>query len=194
MTETFKSVYSKYNNILKPLIAEQEARQEVFALPLLDNLAEMFDNVAMADGAGNEEGMQKFLSRSSLMLDVCISQCYQYLVASLLDDIEKFEKQAPKKVRYHLDGGNFCGKYEPLRDEVSSLISKSGGMTDVAALPIYEKAYHSLKKLSELISQQTGSMIIANYEKESWMKTILRKVLAILISLLVGVVLGLIIG
>lgn len=194
MKETFKSIYSKYNNVLKPLIAEQEARQEAFALPLLDNLAEMFDNVAMADGAGCEEEYDKYLSHSSIMVDVCISQCYQYLIASYLDDIRKFEKQAPQKIRYRLDNGLFCGKYEPLRNEVSALVSKSIGMDDVTALPLYEEAYANLKKMSGLVLQQTGSLIIARYEKETWLKTIVGKAMAIAISLIVGFVLGLIIG
>ena len=194
MKETYKSIYSKYNNILKPLIAEQEARQEVFALPFLDSLAEMFDNVAMADGAESEEEMNRYLYQSSLMVDTCISQCYQYLIASYLDDIKKFEKQAPPKIRCRLNHGGFCGKYEPLRTEVSTLISKSASIDDVEALPIYEKAYDNLHKMSKLVLQQTGSLIIANYEKESWLKTIIGKVIAIAISLLVGIILGLLIG
>lgn len=193
MTETFKSIYSKYNNVLKPLVAEQEARQEVFALPLLDNLAEMFDNIAMADGAKSEDEINRFLERSSFMVDTCISQSYQFLIASYLDDIRRFEKQAPETVRYRLDKGEFCGKYEPLRSECRDLISKATDMDEVAALPVYEKVYCNLKKMSDLIFTQTGSLIIASYEKESWMKNIFGKVLAIVISLIVGVVLGLII-
>lgn len=48
MNSDFSELYSRYNDVLKPLVSEIEGRLEQFEEPLLKNLFYFFDSLVLA--------------------------------------------------------------------------------------------------------------------------------------------------
>jgi hypothetical protein len=190
MKLTYNDLYKRYNNVLKPLISEQEGRLETFAEPLLHSLSSMLDSVALADSyQGNEHDLR--LNSANEALDLSISLSYQYLIFALKSEMEKFEDRVSKDAREKLGGGRFIGQYTELRRKSLSIIEKCKNKNnDLESLPLYKEAYENMTELERLINEYNTEVIIAENEKRSWYCKIILKFLGIVISVGVGYFVG----
>lgn len=121
MKAAYRTLYEKYNTILKPLISEQEGRLETFAVPLLESLSCMLDAVSLADACDNDVQKSKYVKVADEALNLSISYSYQYLIYALQKEIDTFEERAPKSVRNRIDGGKFVGPYESQKKSIVHL-------------------------------------------------------------------------
>jgi hypothetical protein len=191
MKAAYRTLYEKYNNVLKPLISEQEGRLETFAAPLLESLSRMLDAVSLADSCDDDVQRSEYVKVADEALDLSISYSYQYLIYALQKNVEAFEEKAPQSVRNRIDGGRFVGPYESQKNEIVQLLHTCDLQNDdIKSLPLYKNVYHQLIELERLINDHHTELVIAEGGKESWMKTIMLKGLSIVISILVGVIVG----
>lgn len=191
MKAAYRTLYEKYNSVLKPLISEQEGRLETFAVPLLESLSCMLDAVSLADACDDDEHKSEYVKVADEALDLSISYSYQYLIYALQKNIEAFEEKAPQSVRNRIYGGKFVGPYESLKNNIVELLKKCDQQNDdILSLPLYKKAYHQLIELEQLVNAHHTELIIAEEGKKSWMTAVLLKGLSISISVFVGFVVG----
>lgn len=117
MEERLRVIYLRYNNELKPLIAEQELRMSAFEEPLLLNLSIMFDFLSQAQLDGGDRSV--ILEKMNSILSVCISQSYMYVGTAIKEDIKRFEKANSNKEIAKYNNGIFVGEYVELKKKYS---------------------------------------------------------------------------
>ena len=190
MKLAYNDLYERYNNILKPLISEQEGRLETFAEPLLHSLSSMLDAVALADSSSDEE-KDKLLVTAKGALDLSISLSYQYLIFALKKKIVEFEERVPKDIREKLNAGRFIGKYAELTEKAHSLMDECKSKNnDLECLDLYREAYENMTEIERLINENYAETLIAEKEKRSWYIKVIIKVASVLISVVVGYYVG----
>lgn len=69
MASTISDIYRRYDNTLRPLVSEIEGRNESFEEPLLNDVASMFDALALSESDMLGEERDKQLERASSYLD-----------------------------------------------------------------------------------------------------------------------------
>ena len=191
MKAAFRSLYEKYNLVLKPLISEQEGRLETFAAPLLESLSRMLDAVSLADACDEDLQKTEYIKVADEALDLSISYSYQYLIYALQKNIEAFEEKAPQDVRNRIDGGKFAGPYESQKKSIVQLLKTCDQQKDdIRSLPLYKDAYYQLIELERLVNAHHTELVIAEEGKKSWIKDLVLKGGSIAISIIVGYVVG----
>lgn len=191
MKAAYRTLYEKYNTILKPLISEQEGRLETFAVPLLESLSCMLDAVSLADACDDDVQKSKYVKVADEALNLSISYSYQYLIYALQKEIDTFEERAPISVRIRIDGGKFVGPYESQKKSIVHLLKACNQQSDdIKSLPLFEDAYYQLIDLERLVNAHQTELVIAEEGRKSWKKDFALRGLGIVISILVGNVVG----
>ncbi len=80
MEDRIREIYSRYNDELKPLVAEQELRMSAFEEPLLLNLSKMFDFLSQALSSDKEEQRREILQKMDNILTLAQTVCTQIFV------------------------------------------------------------------------------------------------------------------
>lgn len=155
MQTLISDLYTQYNKTLRPLVSEIEGRNEYFEEPLLQELAQMFDAMALAESVElSDDEKTDMLELASRSMDLCISHSYQYLIRSLDEKIRVFEKRCKASDRNILDGGKFIGKYVALRDSARDTVRIARAKDDASAMLDYRLAYENYSKIERLIDRQ----------------------------------------
>lgn len=177
-------LYNRYNHTLRPLVSEIEGRIEHFEEPLLINVASMFDSIALSDGVNADT--ETSLEQASCYLDLCISLSYQYLIKSLDEKVNAFEKRCSSSDRNILDGGNFIGRYRQLKDEAYNHTRIGREKDDINAISDYAKAYRAYSNIEKLIDRELPVQIMQHTRSSSRVWTILGWIISIVISVAFG--------
>lgn len=94
MEEDIKNLYKVYNTVIKPLIAEVEARTEQFPLPLFNEIRALHDHISRCYSDDvTEEQIEKNIEKGNRHVIRIILDCYKYLNLSLHDSVMLFERQ-----------------------------------------------------------------------------------------------------
>lgn len=94
MEEDIKNLYKVYNTVIKPLIAEVEARTEQFPLPLFNEIRALHDHISRCYSDDvTEEQIEKNIEKGNRHVIRIILDCYKYLNLSLHDSVMPFERQ-----------------------------------------------------------------------------------------------------
>ena len=171
--EELVSLYDKYLNELKPLVAEYEARNENFVASLLNDLPVMFDNVVLfnVDGANKK----KYLDKANECLNNSINTLKHYLTASMMENVTLFQSRYPKEFLMTLNRGQFYGEFEELETDVRCYKKTNP-----------EKAYNSLRRMEEMINTCDLDVLTKNFIFDNKRTTIFKWVITILSSLVVN--------
>lgn len=114
--EKIQGLYKDYNAVIKPLIAEVEARIEQFPLPLFNEIRALHDHISrcytdgITDKQISEETEKAHRHVVRIMLD-----CYKYLNLTLHDSLLLFERQTKHVDLTVLKDGTFYPAYKLLR-------------------------------------------------------------------------------
>lgn len=183
MNSDFSELYSRYNDVLKPLVSEIEGRLEQFEEPLLKNLFYFFDSLVLAASVSEKDKAQ-YLFQGSDYLDTCISVSYQYLIYSLEIKVLSFEKQT-RNVKVELfEDGHFIGKFADLKQKAEGAV-RNGVHTanHVEGLPFYQEAYMYYLELEKMVDKQNPNLIscrktTSDVEVFQWVSGVAASVLA----------------
>ena len=155
MDKRIVGLYTDYNNVIKPLIAEVEARTEQFPLPLFNEIRALHDHISRcySEGATNdsiEEDVVKAQRHSlRIMLD-----CYKYLNLTLHDEVTLFERETKHIDLTVLQNGTFYPKYKEMRSNAIKLVRKAKTeepLDSVKALDTYQLSYNAYTEIETLI-------------------------------------------
>lgn len=155
MDKRIVGLYKDYNNVIKPLIAEVEARTEQFPLPLFNEIRALHDHISRcySEGATNdsiEEDVVKAQRHSlRIMLD-----CYKYLNLTLHDEVTLFECETKHIDLTVLQNGTFYPKYKEMRSNAIKLVRKAKTeepLDSVKALDTYQLSYNAYTEIETLI-------------------------------------------
>jgi len=149
-------LYTIYNETIKLLIAEYEAREEQFPLPIFNEIRAYNDHVAQLYRTGiSEEKQKEELSRAERHIKRIVFDCYKYLNVSMHDSLERFEKQTRHVDFTLVRDGEFFPQYKRLRREATQLklsARKIESANNGEAFTRYEQAYIKYNELEEFIS------------------------------------------
>lgn len=172
--------YKTYNEVIKPLIAEIEARFEEFPLPLFNEIRAFNDHVAQCytNGVTNDR-IKVEINKADAHLKRIIFDCFKYLNVALSDKIKQFEKQTRNIDLTIIDNGLFYPKYRQLSksaiDKVREARKKESKDND-SALTKYQEAYNTYCDLENLIENSTQDV------KWARAKHLIRKTLKFLLG------------
>lgn len=151
------ALYREYNTVIKPLIAELEARTEQFPLPLFNEIRALHDHIArcysekISSSQVDSEIHKAERHVTRIMLD-----CYKCLNLSLHDGVLLFERQTKYVDLTVLQDGIFYPKYKSLRMEAAKMVRKAKTLESLdtqMALDTYQNSYNLYCDLEKLIEE-----------------------------------------
>lgn len=174
-----KECYSQYCGIIKPLIAEIEARAEAIPLPIFNEIRAFNDHIARcyyqnpSQAYINEqiEKAQRHITRITL-------DCFKCLDALLYARIALFDQQTKNIDLTVIDNGTFYPKYCNLKQEALLLVEqakKTEAINIDESLSIYQNAYNRYNDLVELILRNSETVRWARrrFKIRRWLTPIL---------------------
>lgn len=125
------ALYKEYNMVIKPLIAELEARTEQFPLPLFNEIRALHDHIA---------------------------RCYSERISSnqVDSEIHKAERQTKNVDLTVLQNGTFYPKYKTLRTKATKMVRKAKSLESLdtqSALDTYQNSYNLYCDLENVIEE-----------------------------------------
>lgn len=151
------ALYKEYNMVIKPLIAELEARTEQFPLPLFNEIRALHDHIARCYSeriSSNQVDSEIHKAESHvtrIMLD-----CYKCLNLSLHDEVLLFERQTKNVDLTVLQNGTFYPKYKTLRTKATKMVRKAKSLESLdtqSALDTYQNSYNLYCDLENVIEE-----------------------------------------
>ena len=151
------ALYKEYNMVIKPLIAELEARTEQFPLPLFNEIRALHDHIArcyserISSNQVDSEIHKAERHVTRIMLD-----CYKCLNLSLHDEVLLFERQTKNVDLTVLQNGTFYPKYKTLRTKATKMVRKAKSLESLdtqSALDTYHNSYHLYCDLENVIEE-----------------------------------------
>lgn len=147
-----ETLYKIYNEEVKPLVAEIEARFEEFPEPLL---AEMFFfNDYMAQGYREpvtEEQFEESIKSAFAHLEKVKLYLYIYLNAALVQAIELFEEQTRNVDMKDINDGEFLKEYSEMKKEAENKLKhaqeREEWLSVEVASALYKESYQDYRKL-----------------------------------------------
>jgi hypothetical protein len=165
LQSSLRETYKVYNEVIKPLIADIEARIEKFPLPLFNELRALNDHIAQCYRDDiTDEGIKDEIKKAKRHTSRIILDCYKYLDVSIFLDIEKFERQTKYVDLTAINNGDFFQEYKKFRNgatvavrEAKKVESSNNGL----AMEKFQEAYNSYCELEVLILNNMGNVIWA---------------------------------
>lgn len=151
------ALYKEYNMVIKPLIAELEARTEQFPLPLFNEIRALHDHIArcyserISSNQVDSEIHKAERHVTRIMLD-----CYKCLNLSLHDEVLLFECQTKNVDLTVLQNGTFYPKYKTLRTKATKMVRKAKSLESLdtqSALDTYQNSYNLYCDLENVIQE-----------------------------------------
>lgn len=155
--EHIVELYKDYNTIIKPLIAEIEARMEQFPLPLFNEIRALHDHIARCYSDGMTlERKKKEIQKAHRHIVRIVLDCYKYLNLTLHDSLLLFERQTKNVDLTVLKNGMFYPEYKSLRIKAIQTVRKAKSwesMDSDSALNIYQESYNLYTQIETLIDE-----------------------------------------
>lgn len=198
MDKRFEVLFRKYNDQLKPLVAQIEGRYEKFETPLLENLMVYWECIVVLHQTGLEQD-EVLLQEADEKLNESISQSYVYMVGTYQDEVKSFEKHTSKRMRLLFDNGDFIGDYNKLKKTACDNVKltkktrhrnwylKHGNPDFVQSYQWNEAAYNAYRELSERISGQNTTTLLHQSLTHSTIWSAVGWIASVAISVLAGV-------
>lgn len=120
------ALYRDYNMVIKPLIAEVEARTEQFPLPLFNEIRALHDHIARCySDTITETQIDSEIHKAECHVTRIMLDCYKCLNLSLHDEVLLFEKQTKHIDLTVLQNGTFYPKYKALCMKAIQIVRKA---------------------------------------------------------------------
>lgn len=87
-------------------------------------------------------------------LDLSISHAYQYLIKSLDEKKNAFERKCNLSDLDMLDGGKFVGEYSEYKRKAKTSVRTGRQKDDITVLHDYEAAYMAYTRIEEMIDSE----------------------------------------
>ena len=184
------ALYQDYNTVIKPLIAEVEARTEQFPLPLFNEIRALHDHISRcySDNVSSEQ-IDSEIHKAERHVVRIMLDCYKCLNLSLHDEVLLFEKQTKHIDLPVLQDGTFYPRYKTLRMKAIQTVRKAKSLESQdtnAALDTYQQSYNVYSELETMIDSVTPDLHWARIRFS--VRRLLQVVLWILSAIASGVI------
>lgn len=184
------ALYQDYNTVIKPLIAEVEARTEQFPLPLFNEIRALHDHISRcySDNVSSEQ-IDSEIHKAERHVVRIMLDCYKCLNLSLHDEVLLFEKQTKHIDLTVLQDGTFYPRYKTLRMKAIQTVRKAKSLESQdtnAALDAYQQSYNVYSELETMIDSVTPDLHWARIRFS--VRRLLQVVLWILSAIVSGVI------
>lgn len=184
------ALYQEYNTVIKPLIAEVEARTEQFPLPLFNEIRALHDHISRcySDNVSSEQ-IDSEIHKAERHVVRIMLDCYKCLNLSLHDEVLLFEKQTKHIDLTVLQDGTFYPRYKTLRMKAIQTVRKAKSLESQdtnAALDAYQQSYNVYSELETMIDSVTPDLHWARIRFS--VRRLLQVVLWILSAIASGVI------
>lgn len=181
-------LYNTYNQVIKPLIAEIEARSQNFPLPIFNEIRAFNDHIAQCylDDVA-EEQIDKEIHKAERHIVRIVLDCYKYLIVFLDERIVRFEKQTRHIDLTLIDNGEFYPKYRRLRKECVQKVrnaKRKESQDNGSSIELFEEAYNLYTDLEDLIEEKAQDV---NWARKKFK---IRKLLKIFLWLTAAILSG----
>ena len=155
MDKRIVGLYKDYNSVIKPLIAEVEARTEQFPLPLFNEIRALHDHISRcySEEATNDSIEEEVVKAQRHSLRIMLD-CYKYLNLTLHDEVILFERETKHIDLTVLQNGTFYPKYKEMRSNAIKLVRQAKSeesLDSVKALDTYQLSYNAYTEIETLI-------------------------------------------
>ena len=156
------ALYQDYNLVIKPLIAEVEARTEQFPLPLFNEIRALHDHIARCySDTITEVQIESEIHKAERHVTRIMLDCYKCLNLSLHDEVLLFEKQTKHIDLTVLQDGTFYPRYKTLRMKAIQTVRKAKSLESQdtnAALDAYQQSFNAYSELETMIDSVTPDL------------------------------------
>jgi hypothetical protein len=188
--EQISSLYNTYNEVIKPLIALYEAREEQFPTPVFNEIRAFNDHIAKCHLKKIDENqINEEIKLAERHIFRIIFDCYKFLNVSFHKEINIFENETRNIDLTLIDNGEFYPNFKRLKNSAIQYVrtAKKNESFDIQkSFTNYENAFNAYSEIVELISHKKTDVNWAR--KKHSLKKILKFVLWILSALLSGLV------
>lgn len=179
-------IYRRYNGTLRPIISEIEGRNESFPGGLLNDIAAMYDTIALCESEKNDDARNQMANRALTYFKLGVSHGYQYLIQNLDERMHEFDKKCSPSVQAVIDDGRFIGEYGKLQKEAGERVRIGRRKDDVEALADWEAAYNLYIMIEKMIDRKIPVQIMQHTRKKSIFWIITGYAVSIVISVILG--------
>lgn len=165
--ERLTPLYSKYNNVIKPLIAEIEVRFESFPTSIFNEIRAFNDHVSRCYLKPNdEEWINNQIHKAEGHIERIILDCYKFLNVSLYDSvIKKFDKEYKGVDLSSINNGDFLIQHKKITREIIVRLkeakSKEVSEDKSESIAIYEEVHNKYTELEDLIEKNCRNLFWA---------------------------------
>ncbi len=188
--EKIAALYVNYNEVIRPLISEIEARQEIFPAPLFNEIRAFNDHIARCYLSGKKEvQINEEISKADGHINRITLDCFKYLDVFLFEKVKRFERNTRNIDISVLDNGAFYPDFCQLQKEAVKYVreaKKTESFDIVKSLNLYQFAYNTYCKLEEKIDDKSGEIQWAKIRFS--VKRVIKTTLWILAALISGLV------
>lgn len=159
MEERIHDLYLKYGTVVKPLMAEIEAKGERMPLPIFNEIRAFNDHIARCHYLSlDDKNKSNEYDKAERHIVRMTLDCFKCLNLILFDKVTLFERQTRNIDLTVLDNGNFYPSYRRLKTEAASTVKeakKAEGVDIDKALSLFQQAYNTYSELEVLIDNHT---------------------------------------
>jgi hypothetical protein len=152
-------LYLTYNTVIKPLIAEVEARMEQFPLPLFNEIRALHDHISRCYQTDiHQEQIDEEIAKAYRHVTRITLDCYKYLNLTMHEIVLKFNHETRNIDLTVLNDGTFYPTYKSKFNQAVSLVRQAKMKESVdtnSALDIYQQAYNVYSELEALLESET---------------------------------------
>ena len=157
-TESAK-LFNQYNQVIKPLIAEIEARGEVMPQPLFNEIRAFTDHIARCyrNDITEEKIADELLKAKRHIVRITLD-CFKCLNILLFGEIKDFEHRTRNINLKAIHNGEFYPKYKQMRRDAVETVKKAKKAEcedSDKALILYDNAFNKYVAIENLIKDNT---------------------------------------
>jgi hypothetical protein len=189
-------IYRGYNETIKPLIADIEARYQKFPDSLFNEIRALNDHIARCYTENyTDKQIETEIEKAEGHILRITFDCYKYLDVWFYDYIKKFEKKYANRIDITLiNNGEFAPKFRKIQSDALKAVkeAKKFESTDKQkSFNSYQDAYNIYSDLEELIDSNIGKLSWAKFRKRAnWTLTFVIWLVSVVISSIITILIG----
>lgn len=190
--ERLTPLYGKYNNVIKPLVAEIEVRFESFPISIFNEIRAFNDHVSRCYlKPDDEKWINDQVLKAERHIERIILDCYKFLNVSLYDSVIKnFDKEYKGVDLSNINNGDFLILHKKIAREIIVRLKEAKSkeiLEDKSeSIAIYEEVHNKYTELENLIEQNRRNLYWA--KNKFYVNRILKIILWFVSAVVSGIV------